>query len=95
MRELEPLIRLGAQSSSKSVSPPNSTLLQSIKIKREEIQLPISTTYQSWPAMDTQQQLGAAQFVPDDVEIIKFESTEVSDRTAPLMDVHTDGEVEG
>jgi hypothetical protein len=44
--------------------------------------------------MDVEQQPGAAQFVPDDVEIVRFESTAVSDMSMPLIDMGIDGEVE-
>jgi hypothetical protein len=58
------------------------TLVQPAKLEQEEMYLSLRTIPQAFLAMDVEQQPGAAQFVPDDVEIIKFESTAVSDWSA-------------
>jgi hypothetical protein len=85
---------LSRAKSPKAASPPKSTPLQSIKREQDEIQLPLHTIPQASFAMGVEQQPGAAQFVPDDVEIVRFESTAVSDRSTPLIDMDIDGEVE-
>jgi hypothetical protein len=93
MGEFELPILSGAESH-KVASPPKSTPLQPIKREQDEIQLPLRTIPEASSAMDVEQQPGAAQFVPDDIEIVRFESTAVSDWSVWLTDMETDDEVE-
>lgn len=85
---------LSCAKSPTAAPPPKSGPLQSIKREQDKIQLPLHTIPQASFAMDVKQQPGAAQFVPDGVEIDRFESTAVSDRNAPLMDMDTE-EIQG
>jgi len=80
-------LRLGAESSNGS-SGAKFTPLPFIKIEQDDVQLPLHTTYKASPAMNAEQQPVAAQCVLDAVEIIKFESIAVSDRSVLPADIN-------